>query len=154
MKTDEYLRQCGVPFQVVSHQEAFDALRLAEATHTPGREVAKTVLLRVDRGFRYVVAVLPATHHIDFVALSKDLGGANVELATEDEVSERCPECEVGVLPPFGSQYDVETIVDVSLVDDEEIVFEGSTHTEAIRMSYQDFYNVEHPRVAKFARAG
>jgi Ala-tRNA(Pro) deacylase len=154
MKTCEYLQQRRVPFEVVTHPEAFDAVRLAEAVHTPGREVAKTVLLRVDRGFQYVVAVLPSTHQIDFVALGRDLGGAKLELATEAEISECCPDCEVGVLPPFGSQYAAETIVDASLADDDEIVFEGSTHSEAIRMTYQDYYDIEHPRVAHFARRG
>jgi Ala-tRNA(Pro) deacylase len=154
MKTTQLLEERHVPFEVVRHPEAFDATRLAEAVHTPGREVAKTVLLRADHGYRYVVAVLPSTHRIDFEALSNVLGGAHVELATEAEIIERCPDCECGVLPPFGSLIEAETIVDASLADDEQIVFEGNTHCEAIRMRYEDFYETEHPRVATFARRG
>ena len=127
-------------------------MHLAEAVHAPGGEVAKSVLLRADGGFRYLTAVLPATHHVDLEALSRALGGATVELATPDEVAERCPDCEFGVLPPFGSQYEAETIVDGTLTQGEEIVFEGTTHSEAIRMRYQDFYEIEHPLVARFAR--
>ncbi len=152
MKTTQLLEERQVPFEVVPHAEAFDALHLAQAVHTPGRDVAKTVLLRADHGFRYIVAVLPSTHRIDFEALSKALGGAEVQLATEAEIAERCPDCEFGVLPPFGSQYAAETVVDASLTEDEQIVFEGSTHCEAIRMKYKDFYETEHPCVATFAR--
>lgn len=151
MKSTDYLQQRGVAFEIVPHEETFDAPHLAQAVHTPGREVAKTVLLRADRGFRYVAAILPSTHRIDFEALSRALGGADLELATEIEVAERCPDCEFGVLPPFGSQYAAETIVDASLAEDEQIVFEGSTHSEAIRMKYKDFCVAEHPRVASFA---
>jgi len=114
--------------------------------------VAKAVLLRANHGYRYIVALLPSTHRIDLDALGEALGGAQVELATELEVAQRCPDCEFGVLSPFGSQYGAETIVDKSLTLDEQIVFEGNTHHEAIRMSYADFCKIENPRTAEFAR--
>ncbi len=145
------LQRRHVPFDVVTHAEAFDAQHLAEALHTPGKEVAKTVLLRANHDYRYIVAVLPATHRIDLEALSAFLGGAELALATEEEVAQRCPDCEVGVLPPFGSHYGAETIVDASLTEDEYIWFESDTHSEAIRIKYTDFYDYEHPLVAKFA---
>ena len=138
--------------EAIEHPPAFDAQHLAQALHTPGREVAKTVLLRADHKYSYIVAVLPATHRIDFDALREFMGGASLELATEVEIAERCPDCEFGVLPPFGSHYGAQTIVDESLTKDESISFESDSHTEAIRMKYADFYEIEHPLVARFAR--
>lgn len=151
MSMKHFLQRRQVPFEVVTHPEAYDAQHLAHALHAPGREVAKTVLLRADHDYRYFVAVLPATHRIDFERLSEFLGGTKLELATEQEVSERCPDCEFGVLPPFGSHYGAQTIVDQSLSEDEYIAFESDSHTEAIRMKYADYYNFEHPLVARFA---
>lgn len=151
MSMKHFLQRRHVSFEVVSHPEAFDAQHLAQTLHTPGREVAKTVLLRADRDYSYIVAVLPATHRVDFAALSTFLGGTTLELASEEEIAERCPDCEVGVLPPFGSHYGAQTIVDQSLTEDEHISFECETHTEAIRMRYADYYNFEHPLVARFA---
>ena len=66
MSMKHFLQKRHVPFEVVTHAETFDAQHLAQALHTPGREVAKTVLLRADHDYRYIVAVLPATHVIDF----------------------------------------------------------------------------------------
>jgi len=152
MSMKHFLQRRHISFEVVSHPQAFDAQHLAQALHTPGREVAKTVLLRADHDYSHVVAVLPATHRIDFAALSTFLGGTTLELATEAEVAERCPDCEVGVLPPFGSHYGAQTIVDQSLTEDESISFESDSHTEAIRMKYSDYYDFEHPLVARFAR--
>jgi Ala-tRNA(Pro) deacylase len=146
-----FLQRRHIPFEVVTHPRAFDAQHLAQALHTPGQLVAKTVLLRANHDFRYIVAVLPATHRIDLDRLSEFLGGTSVALATEQEIVERCPDCEIGVLPPFGSHYGLETIVDESLTQDEYISFESETHTEAIRMKYSDYYNYEHPLVARFA---
>jgi Ala-tRNA(Pro) deacylase len=151
MNTKQFLQQHRTAFEVVSHAEAFDASHVAQATRTPGREVAKAVLLRANHGYRYIVAVLPSTHRIDLEAVSRLLGGAQIQLATEIEVAQRCPDCEFGVLSPFGSQYGAETIVDKSLTEDEQIVFEGNTHHEAIRMRYADYCKIENPSVAEFA---
>lgn len=153
MNWEAFLRDQHVEFERIPHQPAYDAQHVAEALHLPGKHVAKTVLLRADRGFAYIVAVLPAPKMIDLQALSAALGGSRLELATEHEVSEHCPDCEYGVLPPFGSQYGMKTIVDKDLTSDEWIVFEGNTHADAIRMTWADFQRVEQPLVASFAVA-
>ena len=152
MNVRHFLETRQVPFETIRHRETFDAQHLAQALATPGREVAKSVLIRADHNYRYIVAVLPATHRIDFDELSRFLGGAELELATEVEIAERCPDCEFGVLPPFGSHYGAQTIVDESLTHDETITFDSVCHTEAMRMKYVDYYNFEHPLVARFAK--
>ena len=55
-------------------------------------------------------------------------------------------------MPPFGSLYQMPTLVDESLADDESIVFEAQTHEDAIRMSFRDYEGIEHPRHGHFAR--
>ena len=151
MNVQEFLSDRQVEYQPLSHRDVYDAQRLAQELHTPGRDVAKTVLLRADHAYAYIVAVLPATKTIDFAKVSAALGGSNIELATEIEIKEHCPDCEIGALPPFGSQYGMQTLVEESLTNDEEIVFEGNNHHEAIRMRYEDFHRIEEPRVASFA---
>ena len=51
MKVDEFLKQRNVEFDVIPHRETYDAQRMAQALHVPGREVAKTVLLKANGGF-------------------------------------------------------------------------------------------------------
>jgi Ala-tRNA(Pro) deacylase len=152
MNLAEYLEEQRVQFRILPHQETFDALHLAEAVHVPGRTVAKTVLLRLDHGYRHAVAVLPSTHLVDLEAISRMVGGAHIELATELEIAQHCPDCEFGSLPPFGTMYGMETLIDESLLDAEELVFEGNTHHEAIRMSTVDFLRLENPLAGNFAR--
>jgi Ala-tRNA(Pro) deacylase len=152
MKVAEFLTKRKVDFKILSHPSAFDAQRLAQTLHIPGRVVAKTVLLRANGGYSYFVAVLPATKTIDLALAraSAALGGSRLELATEADVASHCPDCETGVLPPFGSQYAMQTIVDESLAKDLEIVFEGNTHDEAIRMKFEDFRRIEEPLIVDF----
>ncbi len=147
MNVQEFLTQRKIPFEILPHRETYDAQRMAQAVHVSGHHVAKTVLLRVGQPSEYVVAVLPASHNIDFVRARQAFDNNDVELATETEISEHCPDCEIGALPPFGSQFDMKTVVDESLCADEEIVFEGHSHSEAIRMKYADFSRLERPEV-------
>jgi Ala-tRNA(Pro) deacylase len=151
MKVAEFLERRKYPFERVPHQPTYSAQRLAHELHVPGREVAKTVLLRANGGYEFIVAVLPANSKVDLEKASKLLGEAKLELATEFDMAEHCPDCEFGVLPPFGSHYGMKTIVDSSLANDEYIWFEGNTHDEAIRMKFADFHRIEQPIVAPFA---
>jgi Ala-tRNA(Pro) deacylase len=152
MKLQDYLHDRQIPFDVLHHEDTFDSQHLAEAVHVSGRQVAKTVLLRMDHGYQYAVAILPATHLIDLEAVGRLLGGARMELATEYEIAQRCPDCETGVLPPFGSMYGLETVLDESLRNATQMVFEANTHQEAIRMAGADFIRLENPLVGDFAR--
>jgi Ala-tRNA(Pro) deacylase len=70
----------------------------------------------------------------------------------EGELAQFFTDCELGAVPPFGSHYGVDTLVDESLTHDNLIVFEGGSHREAICMSYRDFEEIERPQVAVFSR--
>jgi Ala-tRNA(Pro) deacylase len=149
MKLEEFLTNRGVAFERLRHRPAYAANRVAQALHVPGKDMAKTVLLRTGRG--YALAVLPATRQVDLQRLREDLWGEEVEMASEAEMGRVFPDCETGAMPPFGSLYHLQTIVDKSLAEDEQIVFEGQTHEEAIRMAYRDYEALEHPLKGHFA---
>jgi Ala-tRNA(Pro) deacylase len=99
------------------------------------------------------MAVLPATRHINFDKAKAAFQSGPVLLAAEAEFARLFPDCERGALPPFGSKYGLTTVVDEWLTRDVEIVFEGNTHHEAIRMRFDDYAALEHPRVADLAGA-
>jgi Ala-tRNA(Pro) deacylase len=147
VKVQEFLNASHVPYEVLEHQPTGDAQHMAHAVHVKGQKVAKTVLLRANHGYRYVTAVIPANRKIDFEVSCRSFGQSELRLASEAEVSEVCPDCEAGILLPFGSQYGVKTLVDSSLGKEEEIVFEGNRHQESIRMKFADFCRLESPLI-------
>jgi Ala-tRNA(Pro) deacylase len=153
MDITRFLTDKQVPFEQLQHLDTYDAQRLAQTLHVPGHEVAKTVLLRANGGYTYVVAILPAPQRVDLSRLSAALGGSRLAFATEIEIADHCPDCEVGVLPPFGSQYGMRTVVDTSLAEDEEIVFAGTTQRDAIRVRCPDFGRIEQPLIVPFAHS-
>lgn len=143
MKIDELLTNRHVPFQALHHAPAFTASRMAEVLHVTGQEVAKPVLLRTGRG--YVLVVVPANRFVDLQRIREWLGNVPVEMASEDEMDQLFPNCDRGAIPPFGSVYRIDTLVDDALAQDEQIVFQAGTHEDAIRMTYHDYEVVEHP---------
>jgi len=147
MKVQEFLNLKHVPYEIITHAPTYDAQHMAHAVHAHGRAVAKTVLLRANHGYRYVTAILPAPEKIDFDVAGRSLGGSDLHLACETEIMEVCPDCEPGVLLPFGSEYGAKTVVDSSLAKEDEIVFEGSAHNESIRMKFADFCRLESPLI-------
>ena len=152
MRLDEFLANHHVPFERLQHELAYTANRVAEMLHVKGKEMVKTVLLRTGHG--YALAVLPASYSVDLDRAGRDLDEDYVGLAMESDMDQLFPDCLRGAMPPFGSLYDVPTLVDDSLGEDDEIVFEVEDHEKAIRMKYCDFVAVEHPRIGHFARHG
>ena len=146
MNVTDFLTERGVEFEAIEHQDTFDALRLAETLHVSGSDVAKTVLLRTGAD-RFVVAVLPASKDVDFEKAAQVLGDGNVQLATEFEISQLFSDCELGAIPPFGAEYGLRTVVDVTLSADEHIFFEGNNHHEAFRIKFEDFRDLAQPLV-------
>ena len=149
MNVTEFLSVKGVEFEMLPHRDTYNAQTMAETLHVPGREVAKTVLLRTGAK-DFVVAVLPANRGVDLEKAANVLGDGIVEIATEFEISQLFSDCELGAIPPFGSQYGLQTLVDITLSQDEQIVFEGNTHHEAFRVSFEDFRRLEQPLVVDF----
>ena len=144
-----YLQVQRVPFEVLLHRPTPSATRLAQSVHEPGHRVAKVVLLRA--GERFALAVLPATRRIEWERLPEVLGTRAVGLATEDEVEAVFVDCQRGALPPFGRLYGLTTVVDSSLAEADDIVFEGNTRHEGLRIRFRDFEALEQPIRAQFA---
>jgi Ala-tRNA(Pro) deacylase len=149
MKLDELLSNRKIRFERLHHPTTYGASRLAQMLHVPGREMAKPVLLRTENG--YVMAVVPANQRVDLDRVRACLEEDWVEVAGEAEINRVFPDCEVGAMPPFGSIYHVQTLVDEKLAEDDQIVFEGQNHEEAIRMAYKDYEALEHPIKGHFA---
>lgn len=145
----EFLDGSKIAYTTIQHSKAYTAQGIAALTHIPGRELAKTVILRVND--ELAMAVLPSSRWVDLVALRKELGTPKVELASEFEFDSRFPDCETGAMPPLGNLYHMPVFVDDSLVQDEEIAFNAGSHYEVIRMKYADFARLVNPQVLHFA---
>jgi Ala-tRNA(Pro) deacylase len=148
-KLKAFLESGGIKYEVIRHPEAFTAQEIAAATHIPGKQLAKTVILKVDD--EMAMAVLPASHMVDFDLLKKAVGASTVEMVREQEFEKLFPDCEVGAMPPFGNLYGLEVFVAESLAEEGEIAFNAGSHKELVKMSFKDFESHVKPKVVKFS---
>jgi Ala-tRNA(Pro) deacylase len=148
----QYLDDHKVKYIIISHSPAFTAQEVAASMHVRGKELAKTVMVKVDD--KCVMAVLPAHHKINLEKFKEVTAGSDVRLATEAEFKDQFPDCETGAMPIFGNLYGVSVYVAQPLTQDEEIVFNAGSHTDAIRMKYADFVDLVKPVVADFSEVG
>ncbi len=144
-KLTEYLNDHNKQYVVQKHPKAYTAREVAASAHIPGKNMAKTVMVKVDGDLTMVV--IDSNHDIDLDALAEALNAEEVVLASEDEFGVAFPDCEVGAMPPFGNLYDVDTYVTESLINNDEIAFSAGTHNELVKMGYRDFEELVKPKI-------
>jgi Ala-tRNA(Pro) deacylase len=148
---EQFLTEQHVAYSVIPHRPAYTAQEEAAVTHIPGGQWAKTVACVADD--RPVLAVVPATSLVDLDRLRAIAGARDVHLASEREFERLYPDCEVGAMPPLGPLYGQPVFVDRALAGGNEIAFDAGSHTDAVKMKYDDFERVVRPTVGDFARA-
>ncbi len=148
-KLTQYLDDEGVKYLVILHSPAYTAQEIAASAHIPGKELAKTVIVKIDG--KFAMAVLPASHTLDIFLLKEAAHAEDVHLATETQFLELFPDCEPGAMPPMGNLYGLPVYVCNSLAEDETIAFNAGSHRELVRMHYADFARLAQPVVANFS---
>jgi Ala-tRNA(Pro) deacylase len=147
-KIKAFLDSHHVKYLSIAHSPAYTAQEIAASAHIPGKELAKTVIVKIDG--QMAMAVLPANQKVILQDLRDVTGAENVRFATEDEFRARFPDCETGAMPPFGNLYNMEVYVSPALAENEHIAFNAGTHTEIIKMAYDDFEPLVKPKVMSF----
>lgn len=138
-----YLDEQHSHYTTLHHERTVTAEQTAAAAHVARQNFAKTVMLNIDG--KLSMLVMPAAYHADVLRLSRALGGPMVTLAQEDEFRDSFPDCELGAMPPFGNLYGLPVYVDSRLSEQDEIVFNAGSHTDVVRMPFDEFERLAQP---------
>jgi Ala-tRNA(Pro) deacylase len=149
-KLAKFLNENEVGYTHTAHSTAYTAREVAAAEHVPAHEVAKTVVFLSEMG--YGMAVLPADTVVDLEELRMDLGLQRLRLATEAELAQLFPDCELGAMPPFGSMFGMPVYVDNRMTAENTITFNAGTHRDVVHMRFDDFERLAKPAIMPFAR--
>ncbi len=149
-KLKQYPDDNNIEYTVLTHPRAYTAQEIAAALHVPGKEMAKTIVVKC--GIEYVMIVLPASYKLSFEDMKSFFHTENIEFAPEDTFHLLFPDCEVGAMSPFGNFYHMPVYMAMSLEADKEIAFNAGTHTDSIKMKMDDFMNLTHPTIAKLSK--
>ncbi len=143
------LEQRGVPYRESHHAEAVTAQEVAQHEHVTGHRVVKVVVAVADG--KPIELVLPAARKVDLDRLRTLMGVHDLRLASEAEMASMFPGCEVGAVPPLDNWPGIPVIMDRSMDVKGEILFQAGTHEDAVRVRFDDWFRVVHPRVEEFS---
>jgi Ala-tRNA(Pro) deacylase len=142
------LEQRGVAFEEMHHREVFTAQEVAQSEHISGHRLAKVVVVIADG--RPIELVIPASRRIIVERLKRILGVRELRLATEAEMDRIFNDVDTGAIPALRHWRDVEVIMDESMRVDGEIVLQGGTHRDTLRLAFSDWYDMVQPKVGAF----
>jgi Ala-tRNA(Pro) deacylase len=131
-----YLARRRVAFDEVPHEQESHVNRAARTADLDGDQVAKAVVVRA--GGEYMLAVIPASRQVSIADLERWLG-REVRLADEPEIGLLFADCSLGAIPPIGDAYGLETVLDDSLLDLDDIYFEGGDHRTFVHVDAGDW---------------
>ncbi len=135
-----YLDKNKVKYEVVEHRKVFTAYDAAATMHKKLSQIAKNLLVKVDKDF--IMAVLPASRNLDLKKLAKVVGAKKAELPSERVMVSKF-KVKPGALPAFGGLYKLPVYVDRSLLKEKKVVFSSGDFQASIEMSVKDYLKLE-----------
>jgi Ala-tRNA(Pro) deacylase len=132
----DFLGKSEAVYSVMRHRHSSSSMDTAEAAHVSGKQIAKAVVLKDERG--YVMAVIPASNKARLGVISQMMD-RRLYLAKETDFENLFKDCEIGAVPAIGQVYGMETIWDDELTAAPEIFCESGDHETLIEMKCEQF---------------
>lgn len=139
-----------VNYKIVEHKVVYTAHDAAQTTKKKLGEIAKVVLVKADKSF--VLIVLPAGKYLDFKGIKKALKAKKVSMATEKDITKYL-KTKVGLLHPFGSIYNLKTLLDKGVSKTKKMIASAGTYTHSLELSVKDFEKLVKPIKGPFSKA-
>jgi prolyl-tRNA editing enzyme YbaK/EbsC (Cys-tRNA(Pro) deacylase) len=148
-KVTKLLDQAKVKYKTFSHKVVFTAHDVGATTKKKLSEIAKVVLVKADKDF--VLIVLPAGKYVDFSGIKKALKAKKVSMASEKYIAKYL-KTKVGLLHPFGSEYNVRTLLDKTMSRSKKMIASAGTFTDSIEFAMKDFEKLVKPIKGAFSK--
>lgn len=130
------LERSQCQFDLVPHPHSASSLESARVASIPAERLAKPVILD-DRQGHYLMAVVPASRHLDLSRVRK--GAEQWQLSSESTIASLFKDCELGAVPAIGEPYGMNMRVDPLLTRQEDIYFEAGDHESLVHMRTEQF---------------
>jgi Ala-tRNA(Pro) deacylase len=131
-----YLSAENIQYAEIPHDLTMSSTRTAQACHVSGDRLAKAIVLRRDGG--YMLAVVPASHHLSLPELKQRLG-EDLAMADETEIDRLFEDCAHGAVPAIGRCYGLDLIVDDSIRAQPEVYIEAGDHETLLQLTHAQF---------------
>ncbi len=144
------LQKAKVKFNKIEHKVVYTAHDAAATTKRKLSEIAKVVLVKVDKNLALVV--IPAGKYTDLAKVKKALKAKKISLASESDITKYL-KTKVGLLHPFGNLYRIPTLLDKSLTKAKKMVAAAGSYTHSVEMAIKDFEKLVQPVKGIFSKS-
>ncbi|MES9870717.1 MAG: YbaK/EbsC family protein [Sedimenticola sp.] len=131
-----YLEANDIGYDTISHPKSYSSAETAAAAHVLDDHVAKGVVLK--DGENFLLVVIPANQWVNLKQVEKEMN-ETYHLAEERDAEELFVDCQPGAIPPLGSPYGLETLLDEDLTALARVYFEAGDHEQLIVLSGEQF---------------
>ena len=146
-----------IEYKLLEHEPVYTSEQAAAARADVSlHQGAKAMVLKIVNsqlsiGNCLVMCVLPGDKKIDFKKLKSVLGARDVTLADPEEV-EKTVGVKIGAVSPFGHLSGLKVLLDESIYDNEEIVFNAGDHCKSVKMKLSDYLRLVSPERLSFSK--
>ena len=146
-----YLKKNKIPYEVVKYDHREKGAEFAaRATGNPLEITVKTLVVELDRK-RYCLVLLPGHRELNLKKLASSSGckrTAMVDIST----AERLTGYLVGGISPFGTRQGLETVMEISILDNPEILINAGQRGIMLKMNPEDVVKVLGCKTASIAK--
>ena len=136
MTQERFLVQRKAEYDLLLHPHTASSRETAIAARIPGDHIAKAVVVKDAAG--YAIVIIPASRWLPMDELRKQLQ-RDLQLATEEEITQLFRDCDPGAVPPLGPAYGVETLLDEALSGLDDVYFEAGDHEQLVHVRGEGF---------------
>ena len=147
-RVETLLNGHAIVFDVMRHEPVYTSEEAAAIRGVPLASGAKALICKGNDAFAMIV--LPADLKLAGKTVRRARGWRKLRFATREEV-EQLTGLQPGSIPPFGSLFDLPTLCDSRMGENETINFNAGDHSISLSMRYEDYLKVERPETGTFA---
>jgi len=133
----QYFEHEDIHYDTIKHRRTFTTLDSSRTAHLPAGNVAKAVVLESVTG-DFLMASLPANSRVSLTDVN-EIMGKYYYLANEQKLLALFPDCAKGAIPAMGAAYNMNMIVDDSLLAANAVYIESGDHQHFLKLNNQEY---------------
>lgn len=149
-KIKNFLNKNKVKYNVVKHRTVFTAYDLAQTLKKKLGEVAKALVVKVDKS--HAIVVLPASHQVDFKALKKVTGAKKVDIDRENMMTKLFKVKPGAISAIHGPLNKLPVYIDRALMRTQKVVAQAGSFEESLHLKTKDLLKLVDGKLGSFAK--
>lgn len=147
-KIVELLQKNNIQFKVVDHvpegrSEIISKIRGNDLSQALKAMVVMAKLNKKDR--KYFLAIIPADKSLNMNAIKVYSGAQDSVMLAPIDRAKMLTDCEIGAVPPFSFNENLELIADPSIKNNQDVVFNAGSLEKSIFMKLNDYIATANP---------